>query len=252
VISLHGADVEYERNISSFKEKIFKNNIHIADVILTNSEFLMNEVKKIFEKFEKENFVVPMGVDVEEILNVKPYIYKKKYIFSAGRFVYDKGFDVLVNAFSRVYDKVDVDLIIAGDGEKFSVLKELVKQLNLTSKVIFTGRLNHQNILNYIAGSDLVVVPSRREAFGILNIEALVLGKPIIATNVGGIPEILENGENIILVNPDSENELTNAIIKILQNKNIYSVNKEKFIKKYSWDIISGKYLGIFKKIVQE
>src|SRR5262249_41558122 len=127
--------------------------------------------------------------------------------FACGRLTHEKGFDLLLCAFAKVAPAHHgVDLIIAGDGEEQMALRQLGSQLGLNGRVKFHGRATPEETVRLLNGAQLVVVPSRSETFGIVALEALAAGRPLLATRVGGIPETLSTlwGPQAILVEPEA------------------------------------------------
>jgi len=100
-----------------------------------------------------------------------------------------------------------------------------------------------------MVASDIFVLPSLSESFGIVNIEAMASGLPIIATKVGGIPEIIKDGENGFLVEPKNPEQIAERILYLLSNNNIrrsISFNNKEKAKNYSWDLIVNKLIAVY------
>ncbi|WP_038068375.1 glycosyltransferase family 4 protein [Thermoanaerobacterium aotearoense] len=127
-----------------------------------------------------------------------------------------KGADILLMALRHIMNKFD-KAVIVGDGKLKNDLINLRNKLGLKNKVEFLGF--REDIETILEKSKVFVLPSRWEGFGLVIVEAMSKGKPIIASNVGGIPEIIKNGKTGILVEPGNELELANAIEKLLNNK---------------------------------
>ncbi len=142
-----------------------------------------------------------------------------------GRLVEWKHIEILIEAFSKLKDIENITLHLYGDGDKKNNLLQLVEILNLSDKVFFEGYTN--NILDTIQSLDLLVLPSEKEPFGRVLVEAMQVGVPVIGSNSGGIPEIIENGENGLLFELNNINNLTEKMELILNNEEL----KNKFIK---------------------
>jgi glycosyltransferase involved in cell wall biosynthesis len=139
------------------------------------------------------------------------------FILALGRVVGQKGFDCLL----RVMQKVDEDikLVLVGDGMQLNDLQNYARKLGISHRVKFTGWLAHCEITEYFRKCRLVVVPSiRPEPFGIVGIEAMAHGKPVVAFDVGGISDWCWNQKNGFLVKPCDETELAQKIILLLEN----------------------------------
>jgi len=111
-------------------------------------------------------------------------------------------------------------LYVAGDVPRNHVLRRLVVANNLEKDVTFTGFLNVQDYRRLLRSVDALVMPSREEGFGIVFLEAMALGKPVIAGNTGGVPELIENGRNGLLVELDSE-RIAAAIISLYKGQEL-------------------------------
>jgi glycosyltransferase involved in cell wall biosynthesis len=142
-----------------------------------------------------------------------------KIIF-VGRFADFKGIPFLIDSFSQlIMDNYDARLYLVGDGDEESKIREKVSALNLEKHVVFFGY--QKNTLSYIKNADLLVLPSNNEPFGRVLLEAMNIGTPVIGTKSGGIPEIIEDGINGLLVDYGDIEALKISIIKILKNNSL-------------------------------
>ena len=179
----------------------------------------------------------------------KPAIKKHEGIvlFTAGRLEHYKGFHILINSVNDIikeYNIKNIKLIIAGAGNYEKQLKELANKLNLNDYINFTGRISYDKIKEDYFDSDIIIFQSIwPEPLGRLSLEAISAGKPIIASNIGGIPEIVNNKTGI-LVKPNDKEELTEAILKLIKDEKLKvkmgkeanrlcdKFSQEKFVKK--------------------
>src|SRR4029079_19216509 len=123
------------------------------------------------------------------------------------------------------------------DGPLRGELEALTRSLGIWERVRFLGRKGRPQVADLMQRCEMFVLPSRAEPFGIVLIEAMACRKPVIATRVGGIPEIIEDGQNGILVEPDNPEKLAEAIIRVLKNRDLqtslancgYAVVHERF-----------------------
>jgi glycosyltransferase involved in cell wall biosynthesis len=174
--------------------------------------------------------VIPYGVDTDvfhpdnngDQFRKKHGCEGSRVILTAGRLNYQKGLHVLIEALPLIKKELqDVKLVIVGDGEERPRLKKLAQTLDVAESVVFTGSLHHEDLPQAFASADVFVLPSFFESFGITLIEAQATAKPVVATRVGGIPEVVMNGESGTLVEPGKPNKLANAIITILSDRNM-------------------------------
>lgn len=156
----------------------------------------------------------------------KYFIPKEAIICVAiGRLVHVKGYDVLIEAAFIAKEKSDkLVVVIVGEGEERSKLEFQIDALNLKETVILIGYQSHENVLSIIKSSDFFIMPSRYEGTPVALLEAAALGKPIIASNSGGIPELVKNEVHALLVPPENPKILAEAINKLYLNQNIANI----------------------------
>jgi len=152
-----------------------------------------------------------------------------------GRLSKVKGVDYLLTAISQL-PKDKFKVIVTGSGEQSEDLKTMVSNLALEDSVIFTG--NREDIEIILKMSDVLVQPSLSEGFPLTILEAMYYNVPVIASNVGGIPEIIKNGETGILVKPENPEELRKAVLLLSENK----ILRDKLIKN-SHEMVTENYL---------
>lgn len=147
----------------------------------------------------------------------KQLSYSGTVILSAGRLVPNKGFIKLIEVFAEILkERDDVSLIIVGDGPQESELKELIQKKKLESKVRLSGRLTKDALGAAIKGSDLFVLNTEHEGFSHQLLEVMDLGVPVITTNVGGNPELIEDGTTGLLVEFNNHSALKDAIVRVI------------------------------------
>ncbi len=149
----------------------------------------------------------------------------------------------------------NIFLTLVGDGNQRNVLEEMVKKLHLEKKVIFRGIIQNTQIPECLIHSDVFVLPSLSEGFPNVILEAMAAGLPIVATNVGGLAEIIKDGENGYLVEPKNPDQLAQKLLAILQNNDIrtrMSCNNIDKARRYSWEIIVNELESVYRTIVKE
>jgi glycosyltransferase involved in cell wall biosynthesis len=138
----------------------------------------------------------------------------------AGRFAASKGQDVLLKAMARVVSRhPDVTVEFIGDGSTKISCEEMARELGLGDRCRFLGLLPHPEVLSRMAGAWAVVVPSQKEAFGLVNIESMSVGVPVIGSNTGGIAEIVRDGVDGFLFPPGDHDALATRMIALLENE---------------------------------
>jgi len=152
----------------------------------------------------KEGFIIKHGLPRNQ-----------RFIGTVGRLMPHKGHECLLKAIPALISTLsDVTTIILGDGPLYDDLIALAKELGILSNVHFIKQV--ENALDFIRALDLFVLPSHYESFGIAILEAMSLGKPVIATDVGGIPELIENNKTGFLIKPDDYGALAAKSLQIL------------------------------------
>lgn len=158
-------------------------------------------------------------------------------LIAAGRLTWAKGYEDLISALELIVkEDKRVYCLIAGDGELRQRLEVQISNSGLAKHILLLGYLPRTDVLSLIEVSDIFVMPSRSEGTPIALLEAAALRKPILATSVGGIPELLENGEECILVSSGDLIELANAIRKLIQDKSLAERLAENAYRRVSRD----------------
>ena len=236
-----------EIGITPYIEKIC---IERADKIITVSEYTKRMLVSLYNVHPQKIKVTYNGLvggEIEFTEKEKDEI-KERYgvgedkpvLLFVGRLDDKrKGLTFLLNAFRRMILKIDANLVVVGSGNQ-ELYKRLSSTLGIGENVIFTGYVDDTTLAKFYSVCDVHVVPSRLEGFGLTILEAMAAGKPVVATNIGAIPEIMKNKENGILVELNDINGMSNAIYTFLQDEKLAEkVGKRNvnYVKeKFSWE----------------
>lgn len=192
--------------------------------------------------------------NIEDFEKIKNKIDNKKIVLAVGRLVEYKGFEYLVEA-SR-FLKDDIVVLIAGGGPLYDRLQNKINNLNLSNKVLLLGRVN--NVSVFMKNSDLFCLPSisRNEAFGLVLVEALYFGKPLVTTNVdgSGMNYVNINNKTGLVVPPKDPKALAEAINMILSDENLYSrfsKNAKERFKEFEIDSIANRIINIYQEVLK-
>ncbi len=206
--------------------------------------------------------VIPNGVDVDELslsLSTSGKLGNEKTLIYSGRIDIDqKGLDLLIEAFARlVSGNPELRLVLMGPdwNDSMSRLKQLSTRLGVGEKVHFTGYLERREYLQNLSSADLFVLPSRFEPFGIVLLEAIASGVPIVASNVGAIPEILEQGKFVLLFEAGDLDSLVEQIQNALSDKESSAKRAEAAkgsLDKYTWENVAKATLSVYKEVLSE
>jgi len=218
----------------------FKN----ADKIRGVANYLIEQAKEISP--DKRYFSFPTFTDLELFLKEKDIGYDK-FIVSVGQLEKVKGIDVLIKAFSKIeHEFPDFKLIIIGDGKEKESLKNLSSNLKIQNKIEFKGKLSLKETKDVMKNCYALVLSSLSEGLPRVLMVAMALEKPVIASNVGGIPELIKDSENGFLFEKGHSKELARKLKILLENKDLVKemgkkgkeiienkFSNEKYIKNY-------------------
>jgi glycosyltransferase involved in cell wall biosynthesis len=225
-----------------------------ADIILSVN-------KEIFYKTidggvaENKSFVMPNFIEfdpeLQKPLNLTNLSFDSKIrIGTMGRLAPEKGLEYLIRSIKILKDQnCPAELVIAGDGELKQELKNLTNSLNLNEEIKFLGWTNDKE--KFFSSIDIFCLPSLEETFGIVLLEAMKYGKPIISTNCDGPKTIIKNEVNGILINQKSPEQIAAAILKLKNNPelvfDLVTNARENLLKNYSLKIAQEKFSSVIK-----
>ena len=229
------------------------NSIAQADGYSAYSESIVNDARRV-ANISGPVTIIKTGLDLNKIQNIKPYNSHVPYIISARRLVYDKGLDILINAFAKVSKHFpELKLLIAGDGEEEANLKKLTCASELQNKIDFLGTIPLNKLYSYMKSAVAHICPSRSEGGGNVNIEASACGCIPIGSNIGGISEYIKDNETGLLFESENIDDLANKIIKVLHNDRANDKlikNGLVFSKDFSIEAQADKYISMYQNLV--
>ena len=211
--------------------------------------------------------VIPNGVDIDMFEPLEPdmeiiekYALKDHKVFGfIGSFFLFEGLDILVKAAKEIMLKRnDVKFLIVGGGRQENMVKELIERFDLQDKVILVGRVKHNDVKRYYSVIDCLVYPRISKRITELvtplkPLEAMALEKSVIASDVGGLRELVTDGENGLLFKADDVDELVERCIYVLDNfenmKKLGKDSREYVIRERNWFDICKRYINIFKEL---
>lgn len=249
----HGIEVWNIKNI--IKKRILKN----ADFIISISKYTATKLVDQFPELKNKIFIIPSTVDYKKfypkdkskkILNKYNLTLNDKIILTVSRLnskEQHKGYDKVIKILPSILKLMpDLKYLIIGDGDDRKRIEKMIEDYNLQENVILTGEISDEEINDYYNLADVFVMPSKGEGFGIVFLEALACGIPVIAGNKDASKEPLLNGELGILIDPDNLEEIKRAIINILTghaSKYLYDKNylRKRVIENFGLDIFRKK-----------
>jgi glycosyltransferase involved in cell wall biosynthesis len=258
----NGINTDYERMIHETEHWL----AYEAWKVICCSNYMASHVRLAFGVPKEKLIMIPNGVNPQEYANKKTInlsrfrgrfaLPKEKVVLFVGRLVYEKGIHVLVNSLPKVLERINAKIIVVGDGYMKEQLSGLVERLGLAPKVFFTGFLDDETLKNLQICADVCVVPSLFEPFGIVALEAMAAGTPVVVSDTGGLSEIVEHDITGVKVYPDNPDSLAWGITRVLLDKKHARLTKNNAIKsvqnRYSWDIISRQTKGLYEAVINE
>jgi len=255
--SIHGTDINISAHNPLFSRMV-KIIAKYTTTITANSSFTRDAILRLLPK-RRDITIIPMGINCEPVFsdtNNKMHFLSDQgtqTILFVGRLINWKGVEVLINALKTVSkSNPRVRLVIVGEGPLRKDFVKLTEVNGLESIIHFTGQVPDSVLKEYYARSSLFVLPSillnnQTEGLGVVLLEAMAAGVPVIGSDTGGIPDIIENEVNGLLVPPGDPKVLAEAIIRILSLPELGDQFREAGIKtvkeKYSWDIIVKQFI---------
>lgn len=250
----------------SVYNKFFINRVlGSAEVIIATTKSYAEE-SPFLKHYKDKIVVIPNGINIEEITTTLTQEECRtnlglpldtQIILFFGSLVPYKGPDILLKAFKIVKKEFsEVKLIFAGRGQMLDELCDLSKKFDLEDDVIFLGFVDEEKKPLYYKASDIFCLPSTTmaESFGIVNLEAMASGIPIVGSNLGGIPDIVKNGENGLLAKPGDHRSLSDALLCLLKNSDLKKKmgnNGKNLVKDYSWDKIAKETEQLYRSIIE-
>ncbi len=233
--------------------------------VIVNSNYMKNELQRLFGlPYEKIN-VVPNGVNINLFQDVeRDYDFRRRYamdnekiILFMGRLVYEKGIQNLIAAMPKILANYhDSKLVICGKGGMINELRNQANRLGLGNKVYFAGYMNAKNVQKMYKCADVSVFPSTYEPFGIVALEAMLSGTPIVVSDIGGLNEIVDHGINGMKSYAGNANSLADSILTLLFDQKLCNTvvkNAQSKVKKdYNWQKIAQDTHFTYQKAICE
>lgn len=256
IISVWGSDVFDFPNVSLLHKMVIKYNLSVADKVLSTSNIMAMETSKYTNK---EIIVTPFGIDLDKFkpLKVNTIFNKEDIVIGTVKTLEENyGIEYLIRAFAIVRNKykgLPLKLLIVGSGSLKNSLNQLVNKLNLDDVTVFTGKVSHELVPIYDNLLSISVSVSNSESFGVAVIEASACEKPVIVSDVGGLPEVVANGITGIVVPPRNAEKTAEAIEKLIFDKSLRDrmgkAGRERVSILYDWNKNVEQMIDIYKMI---
>ncbi|ACK70366.1 glycosyl transferase group 1 [Gloeothece citriformis PCC 7424] len=262
--------------IANTRLSVEKTCLETADCIVATSPQEQEDMRSLVSS-QGNITVIPCGTNVQHFASTERHSAREKLGFApdakvilyVGRFDPRKGIETLVRAVGRseVRHPENLKLIIVGgsrpghkDGRERDRIESIVKELGLEEITIFPGQISQSELPNYYAAADVCVIPSHYEPFGLVAIEAMASGIPVIASDVGGLKYTVVSQETGLLVEPKNEVAFADGINQILSDpswaKTLGKAGQKRVLSYFSWDGVAEQldqlYLSQLKQLHQD
>jgi phosphatidyl-myo-inositol dimannoside synthase len=267
VVSLHGSDISVAEH-SGALGRAARWTFGRAAAVTAPSDDLLERAQRLGAKGLLER--IPYGADVEALTADPGAAAQARetlglrsdavVVAGIGRFVHWKGFDYLIEAFAKTVEAIpELRLVLIGDGDLRDELTAHAQSLGVAEAVVFPGMATRDAIPAYLAAADIVAVPSiHYEGYvdGLPNValEAMAAGKPLIATRVGGLPQLVRAEENGLLVDEKDAVQLAEAIATLARDATLrrrLGANAQTYIRdEHSWKAVAERFVSVYERVL--
>jgi glycogen(starch) synthase len=256
----NGLHTDYERMIHQTESLL----AHESWRIVCCSQYMSEQVRWAYGLPQDRVTIIPNGVDASmyEKEFYRPEFRKRfaspeeKIVLFVGRLVYEKGVQTLVSAIPKILSRVNAKFIIVGDGGMKEPLMRQVANMRLANKTMFTGFLDEESLRKLYQITDVCVVPSLYEPFGITALEAMAAKTPLVVSNTGGLSEIVEHDRTGTKVYAGNADSLAWGITRILIDPgyaNWIKLNAyQKALEVYDWAKIARQTYEFYERVLKE
>ncbi|MBW3643865.1 MAG: glycosyltransferase family 4 protein [Actinobacteria bacterium] len=228
--------------------------LHRAGAVTGCSRFVLDDAERRFGLSAAKGRVIHNGVEVGGDEKPEPLgLPFERFVLALGRVVAKKGFDLLVAAFAKVAAAhPDVGLVIGGDGAAHSALVALAGQFGVAERVVLPGRLDRSQVAWAMANAEVFVLPSRVEPFGIVVLEALRAGRPVVVSSHGGAPEIVRHEREGLVADPFDTEGLASAMSRLLDEPALagrLAAAGRRRVEDFSWEHLAAEYSELYQQV---
>ncbi|HEY8531603.1 MAG TPA: glycosyltransferase family 4 protein [Limnochorda sp.] len=235
--------------------------------VILCSEAMREEACRLFNLPGDKALVLPNGIEPDEVMvpegedlaafRLAHAAPDQPMILAMGRLVPEKGFHVLLDAFRLVLERtLKAKLVIAGEGPQRRALEEQAARLGIAQHVYFKGFVNDPVRNRLLRVADVAVFPSLYEPFGIVALEAMMAGLPVVAARSGGLAEVVEHGETGLLVPPDDAGALADALVPLLVSpglrEHLGRKGQERARSRFGWTRVAERTLELYTRVLEE
>lgn len=258
--TLHGTDITVLGYDHSLKNAI-KFGIEQSDIVTSVSHSLAQQTYEIIDtnkkivpiyNFVRENeFPTRHNEELKDCYGILP---EEKVLIHVSNFRRVKRIDTIIETFAKVHERIPSKLILLGDGPELLDMRQKARELNVEEHVLFLGKQN--DVSAFYQLSDLVLLLSEKESFGLTLLEAMKTGVLPIGTNAGGIKEVIKHEETGFIVNIGDSEQAAQYAIQLLENPNLYKQMQSKMLEdirdRFASELITDQYEHYYKKMLEQ
>jgi len=260
VTTLHGTDVTIMSDEDSLKQ-VMAHSVNQSDVItaVSNDLAMMSQeaikpdrpIRMVHNFINIEEYNRQEQTSIRSCLNIK----KDEFVIvHTSNFRPVKRIEDVIKIFKGIQDEVPARLLLVGDGPEHNKAYELAKELGISDKIEFLGK--QSRVVKILCSSDLFLLPSEKESFGLAALEAMACEVPVVASNAGGLPEVIEHGHSGWLANVGDVDAMVSGALHILKNpaqQALFSANaRQRAVECFNADKIVSEYEGIYKELMED
>ena len=258
VTTLHGTDITLVGSHPFYKSAVTF-SINKSDAVTSVSQNLKEDTIRLFN-IKRDIYVVPNFIDLSKYRHSYADCQREmmadadeKIITHISNFRPVKRIDDIINIFYNIQKEIPAKLMMVGDGPEKEPAEQLCKKLGIEDKVVFFGKSNE--IDKILCFSDLFLLPSETESFGLAALEAMACGVPVISSNTGGIPEVNKHGVSGFLSNVGDIEDMSKNALYILQNEDVFNtfkVNARAEAARFDIQSIVPYYETVYKNVLNK
>lgn len=257
VTSLHGGDVFPDGARRRRPSLALRCLLHASDLIVMPSQGFLREIARLFPTLSGKLSYIYNGIDHAELsqkIRAPAAAGLGRYVLCVAAHNERKGVDVLIRSFAKVRNEhPELKLVLLGDGPARPRLEALTWEMGLRDSVVFLGIRPRTDVIGLLRHCEVFVLPSRSESFGIAVLEAMACGRAVVACAVGGIPDIITDCANGLLVPPNEPSALANALLRVLGDRALRaSMGENAFATvqgRFRWEDTGANYEGTFVRL---
>lgn len=252
VATFHGSELQLTRRFA-WTKPMLGYFVQRCAAISVNSSYTAGILTSLFGVTPA---IIPFGASPVQMAGARPVLTEPGLILTVARLIERKGIDYLLQALALIADLPEAHLVVVGEGIEHANLERLAQDLGLADRVQFTGRLSREPVHEWYQRCQVFVLPSTldrtgdTETLGVVSLEAMLYAKPVIASRVGGIPDVVRHAETGLLVPEKDAQALAQALRTLLTDPALAQqygrAGQERLQSHFSWDAIVAKTLTLY------